>query len=139
MEASYNELLADDTAGGDCHKTGTFHESIIHAAIFSIKTLSQVATPVLHIRLGTVLKLYQILLTKTQQKDRPGTNTARIEQEQKLARKSADLVELEVKLVYTGIAFINFQNLIDHLKAVLSDDWQRLGDITKRVGQHHQK
>ena len=83
LEASYNEMLTDNRAGGDFHKTGKFHESIIHAAIFPIKTLSQVVTPVLHIRLGTVLKLYQILLAKTQEKDKPGTNAARIEQEQK--------------------------------------------------------
>ena len=81
LEASYNEMLTDDRAGGDCHKTGKFHESIIHAAIFPKKTLSQVVTPVLHIRLGTVLKLYQFLLTKTKQKYKLGTNTARVEQE----------------------------------------------------------
>ena len=122
LEASYNKMLADDRAGGDCHKTGKFHESIIHAAIFPIKTLSQVVTPVLHIRLGTVLKLYQILLSKTQQKDKPGTNTARIEQEQKWEKMSADLLQLEVELVDTGSVFINFQNLIDSLKAVSSED-----------------
>ena len=131
LEASYNEMLTDDRAGGDCHKTGKFHESIIHAAIFPIKTLSQVVTPVLHIRLGTVLKLYQILLSKTQQKDKPGTNTARIEQEQKWEKTSADLLQLEVELVDTGSVFIDFQNLIDRLKAVSSEDWQTLDDIAK--------
>ena len=33
-------MLAGDTAGGDCHKTRKFHESIIHAAIFLKKTVS---------------------------------------------------------------------------------------------------
>ena len=33
-------MLAGDTAGGDCHKTRKFHGSIIHAAIFPIKTVS---------------------------------------------------------------------------------------------------
>ena len=61
LEASYNKMLADDTAGGGCHKTGKFHESIIHATIFPIKALSQAVTPVLQIILGAVLKLYQIL------------------------------------------------------------------------------
>ena len=112
-----------------CHETGKFHESIIHEAIFPIKTLSQVVTSVLHIRLGTVVKLYQILLSKTQQKDKPRTNTARIEQEQKWDKMSADLLQLE--LVDTGSVFIDFQNLIDRLKDVLSEDWQILDDITK--------
>ena len=57
LKTCCNEMLTDDRAGGDCHKTGKFHGSIIHAAMFPIKTLSQVVTPVLHIRLGTILKL----------------------------------------------------------------------------------
>ena len=49
-------MLAGDTAGGDCHKTRKFHESIIHAAIFLKKTLCQIVTPVLLIRLGDSFK-----------------------------------------------------------------------------------
>ena len=108
LEASYNEMLADDRAGDDYNKIGKSQGSIFHAAIFLIKTPSQVVTPVLHMRLGTVLKLYQFLLTKTQQKGKPGTNTARIEQEQKWKRISADLSELGVELVNTGNVFIDF-------------------------------
>ena len=78
------------------------------------------------------MKLYQILLTITQQKDKSGTNTARIEQEQEWEIMSADLLELEVELVNTGTVFINFQNLINCLKAVLSEDWQTLDNIAKR-------
>ena len=71
------------------------------------------------------------MLSKTQQKDKPGTNTARIEQEQKWEKMSADLLQLEVELVDTGSVFIDFQNLIDRLKAVSSEDWQTLDDIAK--------
>ena len=132
LEASYNKMLADDRAGGDYHKIRKFHESIIHAAIFPPKkVLFQAVTPVLRIRLGTVLKLYQTLLTKTQQKDKPRTNTARIKQQQKCEKMSADLLELTVELVNVGSVFVNFQNLIERFKAVLSEDWQILDDITK--------
>ena len=71
FQANYHEMFAD-TAGGDYPKTGKFHESIIYARIYKKKLLSEVVTPVLHMRLGTVLKLYQILPTKTQQKDTSG-------------------------------------------------------------------
>ena len=132
LEASYNKMLADDRAGGDYHKIRKFHESIIHVAIFPPKkVLFQAVTPVLRIRLGTVLKLYQTLLTKTQQKEKPRTNTARIKQQQKWEKMSADLLELKVELVNVGSVFINFQNLIERFKAVLSEDWQILDDITK--------
>ena len=114
-------MLADDRAGGDYHKIRKFHESIIHVSIFPKKMLFQVVTPVLHIRLGTVLKLYQTLLTKTQQKDKPRTNTARIKQQQKCEKMSADLLELTVELVNVGSVFVNFQNLIERFKAVLSE------------------
>ena len=129
FQANYHEMFAD-TAGGDYPKTGKFHESIIHAAIYKKKLLSEVVTPVLHIRLGTVLKLYQILPTKTQQKDTSGKNTARIEKEQ-WERMSANFLELEVENVNDGSVFIDSQHLIDHLKAALSVDWQTLDDTVR--------
>ena len=129
FQANYHEMFAD-TAGGDYPKAGKFHESIIHAAIYKKKLLSEVVTPVLHIRLGTVLKLYQILPTKTQQKDTSGKNTARIEKEQ-WERMSANFLELEVENVNDGSVFIDSQHLIDHLKAALSVDWQTLDDIVR--------
>lgn len=81
LEFSFNEMLTDNRAGGDFYRTVKGHQSITHAAIFPIKTMSPFVTPILYIRLGTVLKLYQILLTKTKQKYKLGTNTARVEQE----------------------------------------------------------
>ena len=39
---------------------------------------------------------------------------------------SEDLLELKVELVNTGTVFVDFQNLIDFLKTVLSEDWQTL-------------
>ena len=57
-----------------------------------------------------------------QQKDNPGRNIARLEQEQKREKKSADLLELKVELVNTGSLFIDFQNLIDFLMSALSED-----------------
>ena len=38
---------------------------------------------------------------------------------------------LKVELVNVGSVFVNFQNLIERFKAVLSEDWQILDDITK--------
>ena len=57
LEASYNKMLTDDTAGHHCHERGKFHESIVDAAIFPIKTQCEVITALLDIRLGLVLKL----------------------------------------------------------------------------------
>ena len=67
LEACYNENL-DDRAGG-LHKRGKFHKSIISRVLFPIKPLSNVVPPVLHIKLGIVVKIYQVLFSKTQHKD----------------------------------------------------------------------
>ena len=42
---------------------------------------------------------------------------------------SADLSKLELELVNTNSVFIDLEDLIDFLKAVLSADWKRLHDI----------
>ena len=81
LEASFNEKLVDDRAGG-LHKRETFHESTISRLLFPIKPLSHVLSCALHIKLGIVLKLYQILLSKTQQKDNIEASTARADQEE---------------------------------------------------------
>ena len=48
-----------------------------------------------------------------------------------MERISTDLIKLEVELVNTGSVFIVVQNVIDCLKAVLSEDWQTLDDNAK--------
>ena len=63
LEASYNEMLAGDRADNHCHKTENFYKSFYHSAIVLMKAPSQIVTPVLHIKLWTVLTN---LLTKTQ-------------------------------------------------------------------------
>ena len=74
----------------------------------------------MHRRLGTVLKLYQLLLAETQQKDKTGTDMAMIEQDEKWERMSGDLLELEVELINTSSVFIDFKYLIECLKTALS-------------------
>ena len=57
LEGSYNKMLTDHTTGHHCHERGKFHESIVDAAIFPIKTQCEVVTALRHRRLGLVLKL----------------------------------------------------------------------------------
>ena len=120
LEASYKKHLTDDRAGGDLHKTGKYHESVTGEVIFPLKSLSQVVTPLLHIRLGTVLKFYQILLTKTQEKDSTETKSARADQEEVWDSKSEQLLIKEEELVNSGT--FDLENLMDRLKAVQSKD-----------------
>ena len=50
--------------------------------IFPIKSLSHIAAPVLLVKLGIVLKLYQRLLEKSQQKGKIETGPVRGDQEE---------------------------------------------------------
>ena len=79
LEDSYNENLVE--RGGGLHKRGKFHESVISRPLFPIKSLSHVVPPILHIKLGIVLKLHQVSLSKTQEKDNIERSTARVDQE----------------------------------------------------------
>ena len=131
LEASYNENLVDDRAGG-LHKRGKFHESIIGRPLFRIKSLSHVVPPVLHIKLGIVLKLYQTLLSKTQEKDNIETRTARGDQEEKWECESEKRLEKEAELLHSGCVFIDFANLKDGFQANLFEYWSMIDDIAKR-------
>ena len=81
---------------------------------------------------GIVLKLYQILLSKTQEKDNIERSTARADQEEKWERESEKLFEKEAELLHSGCIFIDFENLKDRFQAKLSEDWSMIDDIAKR-------
>ena len=80
LEDSYNENKVDERGGG-LQKREKFHESVISRPLFPIKSLSHVVPPILHIKLGIVLKLHQVSLSKTQEKDNIERSTARVDQE----------------------------------------------------------
>ena len=84
--------------------------------------MSHVVPPVLHIKLEIVLKLYQILLYKTQEKDSIETSTTIADQEEKWECESEKLLEKEAELLHSGSVFIDFENLKDHFEARLSED-----------------
>ena len=94
--------------------------------------MSRVVPPVLHIKLRIALKLYQILLCKTQQKDKNEASTVGADQEEKWKWESKKLLEKEIELLHFGCVFIDFENLKDRFEARLSGDWPALDNIAKR-------
>ncbi|XP_066911411.1 uncharacterized protein, partial [Clytia hemisphaerica] len=61
LDAFYAGNLLDDRAKGDLRKLGRFHASVCNHRIFPILTLRNVVPPVLHIMLGIVLRLFNLL------------------------------------------------------------------------------
>ena len=66
---NYKENLIDHRNDGNMRKNGAQHFSIIVPMLFPLSSLSQVAPPGLHIMLGVVLLLYNLLLEKCKQYD----------------------------------------------------------------------
>ena len=82
--------------------------------------------------MGIVLKLYQILLSKTQEYDNIETSIDRADQEKKLEWESKKLFEKEAELLHSVCVFIDFQNLKDRFQSKLSKYWSNIDDIAKR-------
>ena len=94
--------------------------------------MSCAVPPVLRLKLRIVLKLYQILLSKTQQKDNIETSTVKADQEENWECEREKLLEKEVELLHSGCVFIDFENLKGRFEARLSEDWPTLDNIAKR-------
>ena len=61
--------LMDQANNGDMRKNGSKHYSVIAPMLFPLKSLDQVVPSVLHIKLGIVLLLYNLLLQKCREID----------------------------------------------------------------------
>ena len=70
LEDCYNENLSDNRGSGNFHpnlnlnKTGRHHSSVSRRNLFPFVCLDNIVPPVLHITLGIVLKLFNLLLSK---------------------------------------------------------------------------
>ena len=71
---NYNENLADCLGGKDLHQCGKHHYSVVGRMIFPLENLHQVVPASLHILLGVVLLLYNLLLNYCKEIDNEGDN-----------------------------------------------------------------
>ena len=82
----YNENLADDWNGGNLNANGKYHCSVVGPMIFPLKDLSPVVPATLHIMLGIVLLLYNLLVDDCKKLDR-------LEGEEQVREKLIELSE----------------------------------------------
>ena len=99
IESLYCENLAEDRQLFDARATGKFHGNFYNRAIFPILSLDNIVPPVLHIMLGVILKLFNLLLSRCreidqQQVDSPTHKAALEANETAWERKRAELLEL---------------------------------------------
>ena len=74
---------------GNVNRKGKHHSSIIGSPLIPITSLSNIVPPVLHITLGIVLKLFEMILSEVRKLDRNHITAAQkeIEKEWKAERK----------------------------------------------------
>ena len=105
--------------------------------LFSIKSLSHVVPPVLHINLGIVLKLLPSFTFQNSRKKHWDKNWDKHSQ----SRSGRKVGVRESKTFRKGswastfwlCLYIDFENLKDHFEARLSKYWSKLDDIAERT------
>ena len=134
LEDLYCENLAEDRQGFDTRSTGKFHGNYYNRAIFPILSLDNIVPPVLHIMLGIVLKLFNLLLSRCreidqQQVDNPTHQAALETNETEWARKREELFELETRLQGLGCAHVDLYNCQERIEQVLVGNYAEIDKI----------
>ena len=133
----YNENLCEDRQGRDLHKTGKFHFSVISRMMFHITTLDNVVPPILHINLGIVLKLYEMLLHFIQNLDAEESGlledlAERRARDGELAQLSEQLLEVEGQVKVMAEKYVELINIQERVEQALANNIEELDVIAKR-------
>jgi len=143
LEAFYNKNLCKDRHVENIRKTGKFHGSIFHRSVFPISTLDNVVPPVLHIMLGIVLKLFNLVLARCREIDSLEGTTTQLEETQgqndkwKLEREK--LQSLEAKCRQLGCDFVDLYNLKHRIEAVWAGNYEDLDFIASASDNHSKR
>ena len=143
VEALYNENLCEDRQTNDTRKTGKFHGNFFHRFVFPIKSLDFVVPPILHIMLGIVLKLFNLLLERCREIDSSEGYAAQCEEakEQKALydRESEKLRDLEKKCRTLGCDYVDLYNFKERLEAALSGNFEEIDAIASASDSHSKR
>ena len=83
---NYNETLADGRSNGNMNENGKFHYSVVGPMLFPLRDLDQVVPATLHIMLGIVFLLYNLLLDQCRKMDLEEGFVTVEEQKEKLSQ-----------------------------------------------------
>ena len=124
--ANYNDNLADSRNNHNMHDNGKYHNSVVGPLIFPLISIEQVVPATLHILLGVVFLLYNLLLEKCKQIDNR-TGALEMEEKQKMSEdewKEASLLLLDAEknLMEHCENIIAMTNRLNRYEAVLNDN-----------------
>ena len=130
--------VVDDRVG-NVNRKGKHHSSIIGTPLIPITSLSNIVPPVLHITLGIVLKLFEMILSEVRKLDCNHITEVQKKIEKEWEVKSNELKEKEderYKLCDKSLDLVNFRGLF---MAKLRNDIQELDQIAKICSGHVKK
>uniref|UniRef100_A0A7M5VGC9 Uncharacterized protein n=1 Tax=Clytia hemisphaerica TaxID=252671 RepID=A0A7M5VGC9_9CNID len=136
VNANYSANLALNGQSCELRKTGKFHCCFFGPMIFPIKTLENVVPPVLHIMLGIVLKLFNLLLDRSRDLDSSKVGSpAHIEnmrQKEKAEEEARVTMEaLDKKRRELGKELVDLYSWRERFDAVLAGNIKELHSIAK--------
>ena len=128
----YNANLMDQANNGDMRKNGSKHCSVIAPMLFPLKSLDQVVPSVLHIKLGIVLLLYNLLLQKCREIDME-ENSEKLSADQQKINEEWEIASLELaqnneSLQQHSGNVVEMENIINQDKAALSGNLENQSD-----------
>ena len=133
IESLYHENLVEDRKGSDTHGTGKYHGNFYNRAIFPILSLDNIVPPVLHIMLGIVLKLFNLLLNRCHDLDHSNNCATHIAE---TAQKERDFEKARLNLSVNenrkrelGCAFVDLYNCKERIEEVLAGTFSELDKI----------
>ena len=97
---------------GNVNRKGKHHSSIIGSPLIPITSLSNIVPPVLHITLGIVLKLFEMILSEVRKLDRNHITAAQKEIEKEWKAESKKLKEKKndmYNLCHKLLDMVNFK------------------------------
>ena len=137
LEDCYNENLSDNRGSGNFHpnlnlnKTGRHHSSVSRRNLFPFVCLDNIVPPVLHITLGIVLKLFNLLLSKCRVLD--GVDSKALNHiEKKWEKKSKEMEKKEEQCRAVGRSYLDLRNLQERLQALFDDNAAEIDFIARQ-------
>ena len=109
----YNANLADCRNNKNLHENGKYHHSVVGPMMFPLKDIDQVVPATLHIMLGVVLVMYNLLLKECKRKE---------EINDKWEALSLELLNVELNLRQHAVNISTMINRMNRFEAVVRGD-----------------
>ena len=122
--------VVDDRVG-TVNRKGKHHSSIIGTPLISITSLSNIVPPVLHITLGIVLKLFEVILSEVRKLDCNRITEVQKEIEKEWEAGSNELKEKENAMYKLCDKLLDLMNFKERVEAKFDNDISELDKVAK--------